>query len=148
MTLQDVIDDLHPITTLEELVEEIEVDEGWRSLPYNDHLGKLTIGYGTLLEEGIDKTEGKFLMLYRLSKNVDQFERLTDIELTDLPREKALVLANMCYQLGPTGLSKFRNMLSAIQREDWTEAGKQGRYSRWYKQTPNRAEKLMRIMES
>ena len=139
---------MHPICRIPEMLEDIESNEGWRAEMYDDHLGYKTIGYGTLLEHGIDKVEGGFLAMYRLSKNVDRFEQLTGIELTDLPKEKAIVLADMCYQLGPDGLAAFRNMIAAIRRGDWAEAARQGRDSRWYNQTPNRAERNMRTLEA
>ncbi|MDR2905298.1 MAG: glycoside hydrolase family protein [Helicobacteraceae bacterium] len=34
---------------MEDILEEIKQDEGWREAPYNDSLGLPTIGYGTLL---------------------------------------------------------------------------------------------------
>ena len=146
--LQRVLDTMHPVCHEPEMVEDIENDEGWRTKMYQDHLGYWTIGFGTLLEHGIDKVEGAFLAMYRLSKNVDRFEELTGLELTTLPKAKALALANMCYQLGPDGVSRFRKMVAAVKAGDWQEAGRQGRDSKWYQQTPQRAERVMRALES
>ena len=146
--LQRVLDTMHPICHESEMTEDIEREEGWRAKVYKDHLGYDTIGFGTLLENGIDKVEGTFLAMYRLSKNVDRFEELTGIELTDLPKHKAMALANMCYQLGPDGVAKFRKMIAAIKAGDWLEAGRQGRDSKWYYQTPQRAERVMKELES
>ena len=62
--------------------------------------------------------------------------------------ELKAILVNMMFNLGRTRLSKFRKMNAAIARQDWNEAGKEGRDSRWYKQVGNRAERLMTRMEN
>ena len=39
-------------------------------------------------------------------------------------------------------------MHAALNREDWAEAAKEGRDSLWYRQVPNRAERLMSRLEN
>ena len=45
----------------------------------------------------------------------------------------------MAYQMGVTGLSKFKNMLTAVELGDFDEAANQALDSRWARQTPERA---------
>ena len=146
--LNDILDRMHPVACQPEMLDKIEQEEGWREHAYQCTEGYATIGYGTNIDAGIDKVEGSFLAMYRLSQNVDRFEQLTGLDITALPMPKAMALADMCYQLGPDGLAQFRNMIAAVKAADWLEAGRQGRDSRWYHQTPNRAERNMRILES
>ena len=63
---------------------------------------------------------------------------------TDIVQE---LLINMHFNLGHHRLSLFRNFLKAIDGNDWMEAAKEGRDSRWHKQVTNRAERLMTKLE-
>ena len=54
----------------------------------------------------------------------------------------------MVYQIGEGGVSKFKNMWSALDREDYGEASFQMLDSLWAKQTPARAGKLAGKMRS
>ena len=56
------------------------------------------------------------------------------------------VIINMVYQIGEGGVSKFKNMWKALDREDYGEASFQMMDSLWAKQTPNRAKKLAEKM--
>ena len=42
------------------LLEDLKRDEGFSSLPYRDTEGLLTIGYGTLIQNGISEEEAEF----------------------------------------------------------------------------------------
>ena len=54
----------------------------------------------------------------------------------------------MCYQLGLAGFSKFKKTISYIEKKNYKEASKEMLDSKWAKQTPNRAKKLSKIVES
>ena len=58
------------------------------------------------------------------------------------------VIINMVYQIGEGGVSKFKKMWKALDREDYGEASFQMLDSLWAKQTPNRANKLAAKMRS
>ena len=49
----------------------------------------------------------------------------------------------MSFQLGRPTLSKFKNMIAAVNNNDYQEMANQMEDSRWYKQTPNRAQRLI-----
>ena len=49
----------------------------------------------------------------------------------------------MMFNMGRPRLTKFRKMNLAIVDEDYLEASLQMEDSRWYKQVPNRAERLV-----
>ena len=57
----------------------------------------------------------------------------------------------MVFQLGKTGVSKFRNMWSALKDEtppNYKKAAAEMLDSRWAKQTPNRAKRMSDTMAS
>jgi len=54
----------------------------------------------------------------------------------------------MCFQLGQTGVSKFKNMWKCLQEANFVGASYEMLDSRWNKQTPNRCKKLADLMKS
>jgi lysozyme len=58
------------------------------------------------------------------------------------------IIIEMIFQLGKTGVSKFRNMWKALSALDYSTAAEQMLDSRWAKQTPNRANGMADIMRS
>lgn len=59
-----------------------------------------------------------------------------------LPQEAQHILVNMCFQLGQGGLSKFKNMNSAVEDGAWSRMSEEMMDSRWARQTPERAARL------
>jgi lysozyme len=53
----------------------------------------------------------------------------------------------MCFQLGKTGVSKFKNMWAYLDDGDYVAAGDEMLDSNWYQQTPSRALALSEIMK-
>lgn len=130
----------------EETIAEIKEDEGFEPKPYKDHLGKLTIGFGTLLESGITREEAHALLMLRLNKVKKQLE---DINMFNkLSENRKSVILSMCYQLGFNGVLKFKKMWQAIDSDDYIEAVAQMRDSKWFSQTTNRANRLMAKMKT
>ena len=52
------------------------------------------------------------------------------------------ILCEMIFQMGFAGVSKFKNMIKALQNHDYKQASIEMLDSRWAKQTPNRAKEL------
>ena len=68
-------------------------------------------------------------------------------QFDNLPDDIQHILANMCFQLGRPRLSKFKNMIAAVEDLDWERMADEMENSRWYKQTPNRAKRLIAIVD-
>lgn len=133
------------------ITEQLREDEGERLTAYQDTEGYWTIGIGVLIDGrkggGITKEESALLFNNRLCKKVDELaERFPYIVSLDGPR--AGVLVNMSYQLGVEGVLAFKKMLAAVRRNDWEEAARQMKDSKWYRQTTNRAERLIKQMQT
>ena len=58
------------------------------------------------------------------------------------------VIIEMVFQLGIGGVSKFKKMWSALDKEDYGEASFQMTQSRWHDQTPKRCQSLAAKMRS
>ena len=57
----------------------------------------------------------------------------------DINEKAEEILIEMVFQLGKTGVSKFRNMWKALAEKNYIGASYEMLDSRWAKQTPNRA---------
>jgi len=58
------------------------------------------------------------------------------------------VIIEMVFQLGKTGVSKFKLMWQALRKHEFVEAAFQMRDSKWHRQTPNRCDELAAIVEA
>lgn len=135
-------------TTLEELIIR---DEGIKLHAYEDHLGYLTLGVGRLIDKrkggGISREEALLLLHNDLKKCRDGVHK-------ELPWSKNLspirqaVLISMAFQMGIAGLLGFRNTLAMIQRGDFKAAASGMLNSRWATQTPARAKRLAKQLET
>ena len=136
-----------PDPALELTAARLRTEEGFRAHAYEDTRGRLTIGYGTNLSEGITEGEGDYLLGSRLRARVDTFRRLWP-EFGDMPVEVRVELSDMAYQLGPTKLDGFAIMLGHLARGEWNAAADEALASAWYRETPARAERAAAIFRS
>ena len=130
---------------LERVIESLKQEEGFRGMPYKDTLGILTIGYGTKLP--LTKEEAEMLLKHRLEEKILELSEKEPFFL-DLPQKAQEVIANMVYQLGVGGVLKFKKMWAALKDKDYQKAADEMLDSKWAKQTPNRAKRLVEIMRS
>jgi len=131
---------------MDRLLQSVKKHEGYRNKVYLDTLGKRTVGVGHLCVEDFwedDKEyEEKFLMTileHDLQTAIKGAERLLKgcHILDSLAKE---IIIEMVFQLGETGVSKFKNMLKALEEgPDYQTAAIEMLDSKWAKQTPNRA---------
>ena len=133
---------------MQDLLESIKKHEGFVEHVYDDSLGIPTIGYGfaikdLVLDEDIAE-EILIRKLERLKRNANSRFKW----LEDMPVAVQEVILNMCYQLGVTGVSKFRKAISAFQEGEWHEAADEMLDSLWARQTPNRAKELSNIVRN
>jgi len=137
---------------LEQLKERIKIHEGFCDTVYKDTLGKRTIGYGHLCTDNEEWEDGKTYTIEYLNdifegdfnEAVRQTEQL--IGNLVLHKEANEIIIEMVFQLGMSGVSKFKKMWAALKDQNYTEAANQMLDSKWAKQTPNRAQDLAEIM--
>ena len=131
---------------MDRLLQSVKKHEGYRNKVYLDTLGKRTVGVGHLCVEDFweDDKEYSEEMLMNILKDdlknaIEGAERLLkDCRILDsLAKE---IIVEMVFQLGETGVSKFKNMLKALKEgPDYPTAASEMLDARWAKQTPNRA---------
>ena len=133
---------------MDKLIEQIKAHEGYRKKVYQCTEGYDTIGYGfaikdlELTEEICDSIlKEKLIKLYSRAEKQFPFFNNLPVDIQD-------VLLNQCYQMGVTGVSKFKKMLKAMDERDWNRAADEMLDSRWAKQTPNRDNELSEIVRN
>lgn len=126
-----------------ELIEEIKNNEGFSGTVYKDSLEFDTIGYGTKLP--LSKDEAELILECRLREKMKVLQ-LVKPSVLDLPEQKREIIYEMAYQLGVSGVLKFKKMWKALEKKDYNEAAKEMLDSRWAEQTPQRANKLAEKM--
>lgn len=133
--------------TLEELLIR---EEGFIPHAYQDHLGFWTIGFGKLIDKrggGITEEEGMYLLRNEVAKQYEAIKsEIPWISKLDEPRRT--ILQAMAFQMGVAGLLAFRKTLQAVKVGDYVTAAKGIRASKWAQQTPGRAERMAKAMES
>ncbi len=139
----------------EEIKERIKKHEGFIPRVYKDILGKATIGYGHLVTEKDNFQEGKEYSKEELEEVFNQDFNKAVEGANELTSQLSLVLATvkgviieMVFQLGKTGVSKFKKFFEALNNQDYNEAANQMIDSNWHKQTPKRCEELANIIRS
>lgn len=129
-----------------QLIAELIRDEGIRLTPYKCTAGKLTIGVGLNLDDGITKDEAIWLLDNRikmaesdLDRNIPWWRKLSDA------RQRALI--NMVYNLGWPRLSEFKKMLRAMEIGNFKAAAREAIDSQWSKQVGDRAKRIAALIE-
>lgn len=152
--------------------EQLRYDEGCKLTIYRDTERKWTIAIGHLISNNpnIPKTQAIALLDKELNRSTQG--RITPSEQSylftqdlaavqtgiahssfysvyqGLDQVRKNAIQNMCFQLGVLGVSKFRKMWAALARQDYQAAYKEGLDSTWFKQTPNRARRVMTTLRT
>jgi lysozyme len=135
----------------DKLVSQLRRDEGEVLHAYQDHLGYWTIGVGILIDQrrggGLLPEESEFILQNRVrqrreavAKSLPWFSQLDDA--------RQGVLLNMSFQLGVAGLLAFKNTLEHVRLGQYSKAAELMLQSKWASQTPARASRLAKQMET
>ena len=128
----------------------IKKNEGYSAKPYKDQLGFYTIGYGHLIRK---KEKNYFFKNYKKKHFEELFlkdfnKALIDYKLFLYKKNHKLneqeLLIEMLFQLGLTGVSKFKKMLYFLNKKQKFMASLEMLDSLWYLQTPYRVENLIK----
>lgn len=137
---------------ISELTQQLNRDEGRRSTVYQDHLGYYTIGVGRLVDarrpgSGLRPDEMDYLLRNDINDRIDALTRALPW-FQNLDDVRKGVLLNMAFQLGTEGLLGFKNTLAKVESGDYAAAAAMMLQSKWATQTPERAQRLSKQMES
>ena len=133
------------------LAQLLEDDEGRVAHAYQDHLGFWTIGVGRLIDKRkggrLTDPEIDYLLSNDIAEKTGELARAL-AWFNDLDEVRRNTLIAMAFQMGTAGLLGFRNTLEMVKAGDYKAAGRGMLQSRWAQQTPLRAERMARQMES
>lgn len=153
------------------IYEMLRYDEGLKLNIYKDTEGYWTIGIGHLLTKnplksvGIKNldsllgrstngtiTESEAQKIFQ--KDVEGVNR--DIKgnstvspvFDSLDSERQKALQNMVFQMGISGVAGFKNSLALLKAKNWNQAAVNLKQSKWYRQTPNRAGRVIEVFRT
>ena len=133
---------------MKDLLDKIKHHEGFVEHVYDDSLGIPTIGYGFAIKDLVLEEDLCDEILLRKLRILGRSVMSKFPFFDSLPSDCKTVLMEMCYQLGVTGVSKFKKALKAMEDGDWEKAADEMLDSKWAKQTPNRAKEMSDIIRS
>lgn len=144
------------------LIKILKFEEGFSAKPYICSEGYITIGLGTKLFKHKAELLGITPEDFPITASLTQAEEwlhgevaLKDMRLSSrdfghiydqLDDDRRAIVLSMAYQMGTSGVLKFRKMWNAIGLGDWEEAATQALDSQWARQTPERAERHARVL--
>ena len=140
---------------IEQCKAEIKRHEGEVLEVYEDSLGYKTLGVGHLCQPQdpeyncsigtpVSQEVVDMYFEYDFDKHLQETIHVfvSEEAFYNLPEPIQHVLVNMCFNLGGTRLSKFRNMLSACREHNWEQMAAEMEDSRWFKQVGRRSVEL------
>ena len=138
------------------LLESVKQHEGYRDHVYLDTRNKRTVGVGHLCVEDHWEDHKKYpeeMLMKVLEDDLKNAIRGAEELCSDCPvleDQAKEIIVEMVFQLGKTGVSKFRNMWKALGQDppQYDVAATEMLDSRWAKQTPNRAKEMSDHMGS
>ena len=139
--------------------QQIKRHEGEVLKIYKDSLGYKTLGIGHLCQPQdpeyncsigtpVSQEVVDMYFEYDFDKHLQETIHVFGSEeaFYNLPEPIQHVLVNMCFNLGGTRLSKFRNMLRACWEHNWEEMARQMQDSRWFYQVGRRSLELQKVV--
>ena len=127
----------------------IKKNEGFKSCIYKDQLGNPTIGYGHLINPRdlfyVNKRYTKIILTEifycDLRRAISNFKNNYYYKI--LPDNVQEVIIEMIFQLGIKNVLKFKKFNFYVKKKNFYLAAFEMMKSRWYWQTPKRADKLI-----
>ena len=137
---------------LDDLKEQIAKHEGYEPRVYKCPNGYDTIGYGFAIKDlYMDKEIADLILDKKIRGILANIEANEDWDswFWDKPQNVKEVLVNMIFQIGFTGVRKFRKTIQYIKDDNFLLAAEEMLDSKWARSdSPNRAKELSDIIKS
>ncbi len=134
-----------------ELIERLKQEEGYSQTAFPDN-DQYSIGYGTKAnskyEQLPDGDKGKEIAEQRLidylKNSINYYNNLFPTKRFNKVREDAIL--DMLYNLGPTKIRSFKNMMRAINSPviDWIHVAYHAYDSKWFWQVGHRSKRIVK----
>jgi len=132
----------------QQLMAQLNLDEGRRKRIYTDTKGKVTAGVGRNLTDRDFSEDEIDLMLQNDVRIVIQSLDKAYPWWKGLTEERQQVVANMAFNLGLPKFSAFKKFLAALQSGRWEMAADEMENSLWARDVGDRAVRLVKRMRN
>ena len=147
-----------PPNLIEKIKEDLVKHEGYVTEIYLCSEGYATFGIGHMVTEtdmeytwpvGTPVTDERILQVFHddCKIAVEDAEKIVE-DLYAHPDDVIRVLVNMVFNLGRPRLSKFKNMIAAVDAKEYDKAADEMVDSKWYRQVKTRGVELVEIMRN
>ncbi len=126
-----------------------------RHIIYIDSVGHRTIGYGHLVLDGEDfsnglsEAEADALLISDIHRvALEPFYKIFTPPPPGLTLAKMNALLNMLFNLGEPRFRGFKKMIAAIKEGDWKKAADEALDSKWASQVGARADRIAATLRS
>ncbi|QJT71723.1 lysozyme [Shewanella phage Thanatos-1] len=147
----------------------LRIDEGCKNTLYLDTEGFWTIGIGHKLHSDRDKAisilERQIHRTFTGAISTEEIEMLFRDDLKEVRRSisknpqllevynsldpvRKMALENMVFQMGASGVAAFKKSLALMLEKDWRACALELKDSKWFRQTVNRASRVIEIFRS
>lgn len=129
-----------PEERMRDIAEKLIRDaEDIRLKAYRDSVGSLAIGIGRdLIQKGISQEEAEILFARDLREAIEDAQVVLGDTWHRLNPARQAVMVDMAFNLGRGGLSKFKQMLAALDVGNYELAALEARNSKWFEQVGRR----------
>ena len=138
-----------PQNLLDDITDTLKRHEGVRQYAYRCPAGYWTIGAGRNIDDkggrGLSDDEIDYLLQNDIKLSIDELSE-TFPWFEESPKQIQGVLINMHFNMGMPTLRKFRNMLDAMERKEYSRAAEEMLDSNWADQVGNRALELSDVV--
>lgn len=153
------------------IFEMLKFDEGIELSIYLDSLGYYTVGIGHLLVKSSDRVAAIRQLDSEVGRStggtitIAEAETLFQKDVASATRNikantvlapvwavldevRQMALINFVFQLGVTGAAGFTTSMKLLQTKQWDQAAVNLAQSKWYKQTTNRATRVISVFKT
>ena len=134
----------------------LRYEEGYSEVPYMCSENYPTIGIGTRIGPK-DAPLGNYtfkvnfpiaraMLKYEMGRKEERL--LKEFWYSRQNVDRKTIIMSMAYQLGITGLYKFKKMIAALEVGKYLVASNEELDSKWAKQTPHRAVRHAKVLET
>ena len=131
---------------MQDIINSIKAHEGYEPMVYQCTEGNDTIGVGCKVDDlFLSEKVCDLILEEKLNDLIPRIERKLSW-FRYAQDEVKLVIVNMSYQMGLSGVLKFKRALAAMEIKNWDLAATEMLDSLWARQTSRRANELADII--
>ena len=130
------------------LRDQLSLHEGRKKYPYEDTVGKLTIGVGhNLTDNGLSDAVIDIVLEEDIAIAESELDRVLEV-WRELGKVRQQVMVDMMFNLGAPGLMTFNRFRRALMLKDYDQASIEMLDSKWATQVGMRAARLAEMMRT